>query len=362
LRDYVGQGLGRIAGAGVYCMLALPNDLGLRITAGVAGTVIGGQLAYRLAEAQIGNDTGYQKAGVALCTVLGAVAGGSISAIGSNQVISGIGTFAVLAAGASLTKRCADSPDARRRAEMIKLGAATLGLTAGIATASADPVWMVANRLLPSRNLGLLVESTVIEMAKSSFERLGPSVDRHALNFEGRVVAALAGMAPYVTVTVLLNGYVAGRLQPGYDSNHIEDLIAPALVGAIANAVRGASNALAVSLLHRQQRFVVDGRSCLREGLGPRLPKARAVSDKTCVRYFLSACRNGVYARLRDANFSVTDANMMAQSAYACFAQCRDLIADLIRGDGWSEPKLQTRTALPEPPPVEGQESESVIV
>ncbi len=344
LRDYLGQGLGRLASTGAYCSLATLDEFGLRVAAGMMGAVIGGRLAYRIAEAQIGNATRYQQAGVAFCTLLGAAAGGTISALGSNQIISGIAACTLLTAGASLANRSARTAEERERAEGLKLGAATFGLAGGTFAASLDPAWKLDSRLLPARNLGLIVESTVIELCKSSLERLGPSVDRDALNFEGRIMVALTGMLPYVAATVVLNGYVAGWMQPGYDSNRFQDLIGPTLVGAIANGVRGASNALAASLLQRQQRFMAnDGRDCLRAGQGVRWPQPRAVSDKACVRFFLSACRNGVYARLRDAHLGVTEASMIAQAVYACFAQCRELIADLIRGDGWTEPQLLAR-------------------
>ncbi len=366
LRDYVGQGLGRVASAGLYCGLATLDELGLRITAGVFGSLIGGNLAFRLAEAQIGSDTHWQKAGVTFCTVLGAAAGGTVSALGSNQIISAVGACTLLVAGTSLAARIANSPEAEKSSEQFKLSAATFGLIGGGLAGCIDPVWKVDSRLLPARNLGLVVESTIIELGKSSFERCGPSVDRLALNLEGRVVVALAGMVPYVAATIVLNGYVAGRLQPAYDSIRFEDLIGPALVGAVANAVRGASNALATSLLHRQERFTaVDGRDCLRANVGIGCPRPCPVSDKACVRYFLSACRNAVYARLRDAGFSVIDANMIAQGVYACFAQCRDLIGDLVRGDGWTEPSLRARPGVTDratPSVAEVADEESVIV
>ncbi len=342
LRDYVGQGLGRVIGAGIYCALATPNEAGLRIAAGVSGAMMAGQLARRLAAAHIGTDTVCQQAGVAFCTVLGAAAGGAISALGSNQLIVGIGTCTLLSASASLLKRSAETPEARERAEGMQLSAATFGVLSGTLVGSIDPTWQVDTQLLPARNLGLVAEATVIEVCKSSFERIGPSVDRHALNFEGRIVVALAGMVPYVVATVVFNGYLAGRLQPAYDSTQLRDLVGPALLGALANAIRGASNALAACLVRRAKRFTAaTGADCLRPHAGIRCPKPRQVSDKACVRYFLSACRNAMYARLRDAGFSVVDANMISQAVYACFAQCRDLIADLMHGSGWTEPQLR---------------------
>ncbi len=340
LRDYLGQGLGRTAGLAIYCGLATLDELGLRIAAGVTGAAIGGRFAWRLASAQIGSDSGWQQAGVGLCTVLGAATGGTIAALGTSHPVLGIAAGSLMAACASATRKCAADAVELDNAHEFKAGAAIVGGLSGIAVAVyVDHAWKVDASLLPARNLGLVAESTVIETCKSGFERLGPSVERHALSFEGRLMVALSGMLPYVATAVLLNGYVSGRLQPGHDSQRVDELIAPALVGAIANAVRGASNALAVCLLHRHARFRAHGdQDCFRDHSGLKRPRPRTVTDKACVRYFLSACRNALYARLRDAGLSVVDANCIAQGVYACFAQCRDLINDLVRGDGWSEP------------------------
>ncbi len=345
LRDYIGQGLGRSAGLILYCSLASFDELGLRISAGFAGAAIGGRIAWRLASAQIGNESRWQQAGVGMCTVLGAAAVGTIAALGTSHPVLGIATGSLLAACASASSTCATDEMERENASEFKAGSAVVGSLSGIAIAvCVDRAWKVDTHLLPARNLGLIAESTVIEACKSGFERLGPSVERHALNFEGRLVAALSGMLPYVAAATILNGYVSGRLQPGQDSQRFGELIAPALVGAMANAVRGAANALAVCLLHRHQRFRSRvEHDCLREGSGLKRPRPRTVTDKACVRYFLSACRNALYARLRDAGFSVVEANCIAQLVYACFAQCRDLINDLVRGDGWSEPAWRTR-------------------
>ncbi len=347
LRDYVGQGLGRTAGLAIYCALAPLNELGLRVAAGVAGAAIGGRMAWRLASAQIGNDTRWQQAGVGCCTLLGAAAGGTIAALGTNHPVAGFAAGSLLAACASATRHSAADTVELDNANEFKAGTAIVGTLSGIAVATClDRAWKVDTRQLPARNLGLVVESAVIETCKSSFERCGPSIERHTLNFEGRIVVALSGMIPYVAAAALLNGYVAGRLQATHDSQLFGELIAPTLVGAIANAVRGAANALAVCLLHRQQRFNIgEDRDCFRANTGIKRPRPRTVTDKACVRYFLSACRNALYARLRDAGYSVVDSNCIAQGVYACFAQCRDLINDLVRGDGWTEPAWRTRLA-----------------
>ena len=116
------------------------------------------------------------------------------------------------------------------------------------------------------------------------------------------------------------------------------------IVGAIANAVRGFSNALVAYQLHSNGYFVADDKTTnLRDHAGSQWPEVETVLNKSSIRYLLSACRNAVYARLRDSGLSVELATEIAQGVYACYAQCRDLIHDIARGEGWSEPRMVQR-------------------
>jgi hypothetical protein len=135
-------------------------------------------------------------------------------------------------------------------------------------------------------------------------------------------------------------------MQPNQETTEFAKLAGPLIVGAIANAVRGFSNALAVYNLHANGYFVADeNTTTVRDHAGAQWPEAEAVINKTSIRYLLSACRNAVYARLRDSGMSVELASEIAQGVYACYAQCRDLIHDISRGEGWSEPRVVQRTA-----------------
>ncbi len=347
-RDFAGQALGRLLGLGTYTLLATLNETPLRIGSGIVGAASGGRLAYLIARQQIGTDSYVQCTAVGACALVGAVAGGVMAGLGSNQLVAGIAAGSLLTAVASLSSRSANDPEATRHASELKAGTAMASSFAGIGVAHwFDRQWKVDTRLYPARNLGLVIESTVIEICKSSFERLGPSVNRNELNFEGKVIAALLGMAPYVAATVLLNGYVSSRLQPDHDSAAFTDLAAPLIVGAIANAVRGATNAFVVYQLHSRSQFAAgENATILRDHAGAQCPEPETVFNKSCIRFLLSACRNAVYARLRDSGMSVAQASEIAQGVYACYAQCRDLINDVARGEGWSEPRLTSREEI----------------
>jgi len=345
-RDFAGQTVGRLLGLGVYSLLSTIGETPMRVASGIVGAGAGGRLSYMIACEQIGTATYRQCAAVGACTIVGTVIGGVIVGAGSNQIVCGIAAGSLITSTISWAGRWASTTEEKQSVTDLKTGS-TIGLTfAGIGVASwCDTHWKVGSNLYPARNLGLIVESTIIELCKSSFERLGPSVNRNALNFEGKVVASLLGMLPYVASTVLFNGYISGSMQPTQETAEFTKLATPMAVGAIANAARGFTNALAVYNLHSNGYFVADeDASTLRDHAGVQWPEAETVLNKSSIRYLLSACRNAVYARLRDAGMSVEVASEIAQGVYAFYAQCRDLIHDIARGEGWSEPRVVRRT------------------
>ncbi len=344
-RDFTGQAVGRILGLTTFSMLATLGDTPQRMASGVIGMAAGGRIAYLIASKQFGSETPMQLAGTGVATALGMISGAVIMALGNNTTIAGIATASILTAGVSWPGRSAPDQKAALSLDQKKVIAVASGVLTGFVISSAviDKVG-VQSAHLPSRNLGLLVESSVIEIFRSAFERLGPSVDRNVLTFEGRVAVAMLGMAPYVIATALLNGYISALLQPADDSSEFNDLIVPLVIGTLASAVKGFSNAVAVQQLHQRGRLVAKpDTECLREAQGPKLPVPGSVSDKACIRMLLSASRNAIYAELRDRGFSIAQAGALAQGIYACFAQCRDLIHDLARGDGWTEPTFHHR-------------------
>jgi hypothetical protein len=128
-------------------------------------------------------------------------------------------------------------------------------------------------------------------------------------------------------------------MQPDHETHQFEKLIFPLLIGAIANGVRGACNAAAVYVCHQNGWGVANpDADILRPSVGPKRPEAIRMSKKIAIRFFLSACRNAVYDRLVHGGMSVVQASMLSQGIYGFFAQNRDLVYDLMKGEGWNTP------------------------
>ena len=347
LRDFTGQAAARSAGLAIFTLSSAGALLPLRILAGVSGAMAAGTQGFLMASQQIGTETRTQQSLVAFCTLASALAGGGIAALGCTQPVLTLGMATLGTVAASYLRKTASGPEALETCDKAKAGVFLLTTVAGLTLASTvDKEWIRSNTDFPARTLGVVLESFIIELCKSSFEKVGPSIDRKTLTFEGRVRSGLMGMAPYVIATGILNGYVSGTMQPGYDTHEFNLLIAPLIIGAVANAIRGISNAAAVYSTHGHEAYRRSGSSeVLRGHMGPVCPDLPVVYKKSCIRFFLSTCRNAVYARLRDHGLSIVLASSIAQTVYAGFAQYRDLIYDVAEGDGWTEPVLLSRPA-----------------
>jgi hypothetical protein len=126
-------------------------------------------------------------------------------------------------------------------------------------------------------------------------------------------------------------------MQPDHETHDFEKLIWPLLIGAIAKGVRGACNAAAVYVCHQRGWGVAKpDTNILRPSMGPKRPEAIRMSKKIAIRFFLSACRNAVHDRLTHAGMSVVQASILSQGIYGFFAQNRDLVYDLMKGEGWN--------------------------
>jgi len=337
-RDILGQMFGRTLGLGLFNAAAYVASASVpcQIVAGGLGAVFGGLQAQRLAAAQIGSDSTLQYCGVAACTLMGATAGAAIASLGTYQPVAALAVGSALAITVSLAKFCRKRPNDDIAIDATK---ATIFLVSTAASVCA--ITSLNNYICPSinlapKNLGVVLEATTVEFFKSSLERWGPSVDRHALNFNGKVYASMAGLLPYLAATVLLNGYVSGKMQPDHETHDFEKLIWPLLIGAIANGVRGACNAAAVYVCHQNGWGVAKpDASIIRPSIGPKSPEAIRMSKKIAIRFFLSACRNAVHDRLTHAGMSVVQASILSQGIYGFFAQNRDLVYDLMKGEGW---------------------------
>lgn len=348
-RDLLGQALGRTTGLAVFTAAAhIANaSLPLRFAAGTAGALAVGTQAFLLAKNQIGFETRQKQAAVALCTLAAGVGGAYVTAIGAVQPLTVLAIGTAATAAISVLRLCATNAYERHTVDTCKVIVFNMVTAASLtAVCVMDKTLGTKAPDIAARNLGVVCEASVIELCKSSFERVGPSVDRTVLNFNGRVLGSLASTLPYVAATVLFSGYISGLLQSSVDSHEFKDLILPVLIGALANAVRGACNAAAICLLHEKDVCVAkpDAES-VRSGTGLQRPDMHQVAQKTAVRFFLSTCRNAMYMKLRDQGMSLMQAGCLAQFTYAFFAQNRDLIFDLMQGDGWvattSEPEVE---------------------
>ncbi|MDB5798189.1 MAG: hypothetical protein JWP36_2091 [Paucimonas sp.] len=345
-RDLLGQMAGRSLGLGILVGVVALNSSSIywRLAAGGLGAICAGVPAYYIAKNQVSAEGGTGKVAVGLWTAAAAATGAVVAGLGSVQPVAALATGAIASTTVSLLGLNARTENERSGMPTVKGSAMFMAGGAALAAASIiDKQWIAPVPQLVARNLGVAGESLVIELCKSSFEQVGPSVDRKALNFKGRVLTSMIGMLPYVGATVLLNGYVSGLLQGPTDSFRYQDLIAPALVGALANAVRGSANSAAAWLMHQQGYGDTERDDNLRPHAGPRRPDAAVVAKKSAVRFFLSTCRNALYQKFRDHGLSVLEANCAAQAIYAVFAQNRDLIFDLMTGEGWTEPQLSVR-------------------
>lgn len=336
-RDLMGQAVGRAAGLAVFSATArlTPNPLPLQIIAGGLGALSAASQAYLIASHHIGTESPTQMFATGFCTMGTAIAGASVAVLGITQPIVVIVASSAFAVAPSLMRLKATSPEEEKSADQYK----GISFIAGTAASLAAVAMIGTQHHVPNivaRNLGVAVESVIVELGKSSFERVGPSMNRSQLTFNEKVKLSFYGVLPYAAATVLLNGYVSGLLQPTNDSTAFDKLILPLMIGAIANGVRGISNALAVHTVYQHRDNPnEDGASIIRASQGPSRPDLSVVGKKTVIRFFMSACRNAVYGQLRKGGLSVLQASVLSQFTYAFFAQNRDLVYDLMQGEGW---------------------------
>ena len=347
-KDFLGQCLGRTAGLSIFTAITHRelNPITAGLCIGSAGALAAGTQAFLISKHQIGTASFAQKTAVALCTLTAAAAGASIVALGSAQPVIALAIGAAATTAVSLLKYCRltqpEDTNLTEASKAVVFGmstAASLVLISGI-----TPNWIAAESTLMSRSIGILVESIVIELCKSCFEQLGPSANRNALSFNGKVKAALMALVPYAAATVLFNGFVSSKLQPSHDSHEFMELWAPLLVGAFSNAVRGGANAASVLYVHQTKNDVADPEAqAVTPSNGVMCGDVNVLTQKTALRFTLSCCRNALYFNLREHGLSVMQAACITQSCYAFYAQSRDLMYDLMQGEGWSEPVLIVR-------------------
>ena len=268
---------------------------------------------------------------------LSATAGAAIASFGTYQPVAALAVGSALAITVSLAKFYRKRPNDDIAIDASKASIFLVSTAASVSAITSLDAYLSPSINVAPKSLGVVLEATTVEFFKSSLERWGPSVDRHALNFNGKVYVSLAGLLPYLAATVLLNGYVSGKMQPDHETHDFEKLIWPLLIGAIANGVRGACNAAAVYVCHQNGWGVAKpDANIIRPSIGPKRPEAIRMSKKIAIRFFLSVCRNAVYDRLLHGGMSVVNASILSQFVYGFFAQNRDLVYDLMKGEGWN--------------------------
>lgn len=348
IKDFAGQFFGRTAGLALLAGLTSTTgaEAPLRAIAGGIGAIAAGTQAFLIGRHHIGYKTMSQKTALAVCTLSVAAAGAGICAYGSFQPVVVLASCSAAVAVTSLLKFCGHK---KHYDENTTEGFKTLAFTAAIAYSVSGAAilissWSPQESHIAARSIALLIESSVIELCKTSLEKLGPSVDKHVLSFEGNAAALLMGLPFYTAATVLLNGVISGALQPPVDSTKFVELWIPLIVGGIANMVRGTVNACTAAYLASNNIGLHESdKSLLRPNAWIQKPDCHKLAQKTAIRLFLSASRNTFYFYLRDNGLSIMPAACIAQACYSVFAQQRDLIYELMQGKGWSEPFLNHR-------------------
>ncbi len=288
-KDFAGQLFGRTAGLAVLAGLTsiASAEIPLRVIAGGIGAIAAGTQAFLIGRHQIGDKTWTQKTALAICTLSIAAAGASISSYGSFQPVVVLASCSAAVTIASLWKLRANNvpihDNATDTLKSLAFTAAAAYSVSGAALLIAS--WSPQESHIAARSIALLVESSIIELCKSSLEQLGPSVDKNILSFKGNAAALLLGMPFYTAATVLLNGFVSGLLQPPVDSTKFVELWIPLIVGGLANTVRGSVNASTVALFATHHvGLSASEKPLLRPNTGIKNPDCQRLAQKTAVR------------------------------------------------------------------------------
>lgn len=322
--EYLWQTAGRSADALCFTLLVDAELSTLRPLAAAVSALGAGYCGYRLLSAKIGDETCAQKIAVALGSAAAAAAGGAAAACGW----AGPG-LAVASAGAvsfalfGMSSRSANPLPAAGTA-MPLLFVATTGASL-TAMAFVPSLRMIDVGKLPRRSLSLLAEAATTEIFKGATER--------------KLKLALTGLLPYAVASVMFNGALGNLLRAQMKSDRFEDLLIPMLVGALANVVKGAVNA-ALLRHSRDEATGFQAAECARPaGL-------TVLLARTALRFAIAHGRDILYLSLVSHGMSDLAAACIAYLLYAFFAQHRDLLFDMMQGDGWSTPHLTRRDSV----------------
>ena len=376
LRELISQSLGRLGGAATFT--GLSNSKMSPVPVALLGAVSAGVCAGQLLQHQIGNATAAQKIGVGLASVAAMVAGGVITGYASMPTVCMIASGYLVAALASSATRSANasggetdgetdpeieagsgthsdavtqsaSGNQRFSDENIRLGIKILGFTAAstpflIGFLVNPSYWLNHDANVSTRNFSVLVEALTVELTKATLSTVGISVNKDAMVFEEKFKTAMMGFLPYVIASVLLNSVAGGLLQAELRSDQFTSLIVPALVGALANCIKGAANAAAARYVSDPDAsFLHASEQTTRPDQGPQWPISKQLTPKVMLRYLMISCRDSLFFGLKKAGVPPDLANACSMAVYACFSQYRELFFDLMQGEGWSEPTIKQR-------------------
>ncbi len=310
IKDTIGQMTGRTVGLALFAGISSQvwQFGNAKIIAGGAGALAAGSQAFLLGASQIGSQSIVQKSAIALCTVAGSAAGATVAALGSLQPVTVLAIAAVATCAVSLLRLYAQGDEEEAGETLGETADAAKALTFFMVTAASltavavlDHAWGGADDSLAMRSIARLVEATCIELCKSTFETLGPSANRNALNFNGKFLASVCGLFPYWGSTVVLNGVVSGLMQPAHtDSHEFLVLWGPLMIGSLANGIRGATNSTVVRMIHQARPDLrKDATEIARPSMGLQFPDPKKVPQKIIVRFVGNICANALYFKLR---------------------------------------------------------------
>jgi hypothetical protein len=372
LRELISQSLGRLGGAATFT--GLSNSKMSPVPVALLGAVSAGVCAGQLLQHQIGNATPAQKIGVGLASVAAMVAGGVITGYASMPTVCMIASGYLVAAIASSANRSANVSDGetdpeieaasitnsdaatqsasgnqRYSDENIRLGIKIMGFTAAstpilIGFLVNPSYWLNHDANVSTRNFSVLVEALTVELTKATISTIGISVNKDAMVFEEKFKTAMMGLLPYVIASVLLNSGAGGLLQAELRSDQFTSLIVPALVGALANCIKGAANAAAARYVSDPDAsFLHASEQTTRSHQGLQWPISEQLAPKVMLRYLMISCRDSLFFGLKKAGVHPDLANACSMAVYAGFSQFRELTFDLMQGEGWSEPTIKQR-------------------
>lgn len=347
LMEYAWHAPAKVVNAGAFTLLAAVPATPMRYVAASLAGVAAGYCTYRL----IVSRTGDGPCSKALAAAAGLVAGGAASvATAQGSGYPGLMTAAASVLG-SFTSHVvhhserAEEPTAA--AKWLGPGLVVVTLGGSIAVSFALPSLRVLDLgRLHRRTLAVLAESATIELLKAPVERAMPAADQRAARFERKLKMALIGVLPYALCSIVFNGLVGNLLRSEMRSDRFESYLAPVLTGALASVAKGAVNAAIIAsgglpsvCGDRTARHVRPAEDAL-------FPPPGITLEKIALRFTIAHARDVIYLSLVDSGVPETGAACLAFGLYAFFAQHRDLLFDMMQGEGWSEPQHHSRTAV----------------